>query len=53
MTLIIKELVIKSTIVDKKVEQGNKLTNERQLKEEIIKACTNKLIRHFKKQNER
>ena len=51
MTLIIKELVVKSTIIDKKQEQRS--IDNVQLKEEIIKACTNKLIRHFKNKNKR
>lgn len=51
MTLIIKELVVRSTIVSPHREI-NKI-NEQQLKEELIKACTNRLKRHFKNKKER
>lgn len=51
MTLIIKELVVRSTIIDKKLQQTS--VDDKQLKEEVIKACTNKLIRHFKNKKER
>lgn len=51
MTLIIKELVIKSTIVNQK--ETVTTVNDQQLKEEVIKACMSKLKRHFKNKKER
>lgn len=51
MTLIIKELVIKSTITDKPKQRSE--VDDKKMKDEIIKACTNKLKRHFKHINER
>ncbi len=53
MTLIIKELVVKSTIIDKKPSQTEEAYSQKLLKEEIIKACASKVIRHLKNKNKR
>ncbi len=51
MALIIKELVVKSTITDRKRERND--ADQQQLKEEIIKACVEKMMRQIKRKNER
>lgn len=51
MALIIKELVVKSTITDRKKEKSD--LDQQLLKEEVIKACMEKMMRQIKRKNER
>lgn len=46
MTLIIKELVVRSTIVDRTAKKSREMTPEE--KEELINACLKKLKREIR-----
>lgn len=49
MTLIIKELIVKSTIIDRSLKRNKEISPEE--KEEIINACLKKLKRELRYKN--
>lgn len=49
MTLIVKELIVKSTIIDRSLKKNKKISVEE--KEEIINTCLRKLKRELRYKN--